>query len=126
MRIPAVDGSGPDGRPSRLLRAYAVTDGRTRSRHTDLEIESLVSTTALGNSQHVRLSLERRAIARLCLEVLSIAELSAHLDLPLGVTRVLVGDMAYEGLVSVHRPVDATAHPDLALLQRVLAGLRAI
>jgi Protein of unknown function (DUF742) len=56
----------------------------------------------------------------------SSAEVSAHLDLPLGVTRVLVGDMAYEGLVSIHRPVNPDAHPDRALLERVLAGLRAI
>jgi hypothetical protein len=49
-----------------------------------------------------------------------------RLDLPLGVTRVLVGDMADEGLVSVHRPVSSAAQPDRALLQRVLAGLRAI
>jgi Protein of unknown function (DUF742) len=51
---------------------------------------------------------------------------SAHLDLPLGVTRVLVGDMAVEGLVSIHHPSSPEAQPDLALLQRVLAGLRAI
>jgi Protein of unknown function (DUF742) len=39
---------------------------------------------------------------------------------------VLVGDMACEGLVSIHRPVNPDAHPDRALLERVLAGLRAI
>jgi hypothetical protein len=126
MRSPHVNGSGSGGGPSRLLRAYAVTGGRTRPRHGDLEIESLVATTALGAGPRAKLSLERRAIARLCRDVLSIAEVSAHLDLPLGVTRVLVGDMAAEGLVSIHRPVDSRAQPDLALLQRVLAGLRAI
>jgi signal transduction histidine kinase len=38
----------------------------------------------------------------------------------------VVGDMAVEGLVSIHRPSSPEAQPDLALLQRVLAGLRAI
>jgi hypothetical protein len=126
MRTPDADGSHPSGGPSRLLRAYAVTGGRTRSRHTELEVESLVATTALGDSESPRLSMERRTIAHLCRQVLSIAEVSAHLDLPLGVTRVLVGDMAAEGLVSIHRPSSPEAQPDLALLQRVLAGLRAI
>jgi hypothetical protein len=125
MRTPDAGGSNQSG-PSRLLRAYAVTGGRTRPRHTDLEMESLVATTALGEGESPRLSMERRAIAHLCHQVLSIAEVSAHLDLPLGVTRVLVGDMAVEGLVSIHRPSSPEAQPDLALLQRVLAGLRAI
>ena len=120
------DGDHPVNGPSRLLRAYALTGGRTRPRHAELEIESLVATTPLAHHPGVVLSLERRAIASLCLDVLSVAEVSAHLDLPLGVTRVLVGDMAYEGLVSVHRPVNPDAHPDRALLERVLAGLRAI
>ncbi len=126
MRIPYAGGSRPDRGPSRLLRAYAVTGGRTRPRHAGLEIESLVSTTEQGYSSYAALNMERRTIARLCLEVLSIAEVSAYLDLPLGVTRVLVGDMACDGLVSVHRPVDPDGYPDLALLQRVLAGLRAV
>ena len=52
---------------------------------------------------------------------------SGRLDLPLGVTRVLVGDMADGGLVMVHRPTQAAGErPDLALLERVLYGLRAI
>jgi hypothetical protein len=72
------------------------------------------------------LSLERRSIALLCRDILSIAEISARLDLPLGVARVLVGDMAGEGLVTVHRPASVGDRPDLALLERVLYGLRTI
>jgi Protein of unknown function (DUF742) len=51
---------------------------------------------------------------------------SPHLHLPLGVVRVLVGDMADEQLVVVHRPAHAGDRPDLALLERVLDGLRTI
>jgi Protein of unknown function (DUF742) len=54
-----------------------------------------------------------RAIAALCHDLLSIAEVSAHLHLPLGVIRVLVGDMADEHLVMVHRPTHAGDRPDL-------------
>jgi DNA-binding IclR family transcriptional regulator len=70
--------------------------------------------------------MERRQIAELSHRVLSVAELAALLDLPLGVARVLVGDLADEGLVSVHRPVTAGVRPDPGLLERVLDGLRAI
>jgi hypothetical protein len=102
-----------------------MTGGRTRPTGTDLEIEALVSTTALGE-RAPKLTVEQRAIATLCRDILSVAEVAAKLELPLGVARVLVGDMADEGLVVVHRPAQPGDRPDLALLERVLYGLRAI
>jgi hypothetical protein len=102
-----------------------MTRGRTRPVYADLEIEALVSTTSQGE-RTPKLTVEQRAIAGLCRDILSIADNSARLDLPLGVTRVLVGDMADEGLVLVHRPAQAGERPDLALLERVLYGLRTL
>jgi hypothetical protein len=109
----------------RRVRPYAMTGGRTRPSHDFFEIEALVATTATGE-QTPRLSVEQRAIAALCHDLLSIAELSARLHLPLGVIRVLVGDMADERLVVVYRPAQAGDRPDLALLERVLDGLRTL
>ena len=107
----------------RRVRPYAMVGGRTRPTHDDLEIEALVSTTSVGQ-RTPKLTVEQRAIAALCHDLLSIAEVSAHLHLPLGVIRVLVGDMADEHLVIVYRPAHASDRPDLALLERVLYGLR--
>ena len=119
----------PDEQPGipgrRRVRPYAMTRGSTRPVYADLEIEALVSTTSHGERMP-KLTVEQRAIAGLCRDILSIAEISARLDLPLGVTRVLVGDMADEGLVLVHRPAQAGERPDLALLERVLYGLRTL
>ena len=118
--------TSPDEQPAsdlRRVRPYAMTGGRTRPTHDELEIEALVSTTSTGE-QTPKLTVEQRAIAALCREVLSIAEVSAHLHLPLGVIRVLVGDIADERLVMVHRPIHAGDRPDLALLERVLDGLQ--
>jgi hypothetical protein len=109
--------------PGRLVRPYYMTGGRTRPAHDDLEWETLVSTTALGETSPKVGGVERRAIVSLCRDLLSIAEVSAHLDLPLGVARVLIGDMAEQGLVILHRPTTVGDRPDLALLQRVLYGL---
>jgi Protein of unknown function (DUF742) len=109
--------------PGRLVRPYYMTGGRARPTQDDLEIEALVSTTAMGE-RSPRLTVEQRAIIALCRDLLSVAEVSARLDLPLGVTRVLVGDMASEGLVLLHRPTSVGDRPDLALLQRVLYGLQ--
>ena len=67
--------------PGRLVRPYAMTGGRTRPADDDLELETLVSTTSLGETS-LTLSLERRSIALLCGDILSIAEISARLDRP--------------------------------------------
>jgi hypothetical protein len=109
--------------PGRLVRPYYMTGGRARPTQDDLEIEALVSTTAMGE-RSPKLTVEQRAIIALCRDLLSVAEVSARLDLPLGVTRVLIGDMATAGLVILHRPTSVGGRPDLALLQRVLYGLQ--
>ena len=111
--------------PGRLVRPYYMTGGRGRPTQDDLEIEALVSTTAMGE-RSPKLTVEQRAIIALCRDLLSIAEVSARLDLPLGVARVVIGDMAAEGLVILHRPTTVGDRPDLALLQRVLYGLNQI
>jgi Protein of unknown function (DUF742) len=109
----------------RRVRPYAMTGGRTRPSHDTLEIEALVATTSVGE-QTPKLTVEQRAIAALCHDLLSIAEIAARLHLPLGVIRVLVGDMADEQLVMVYRPAHAGDRPDRGLLERVLYGLRTI
>jgi Protein of unknown function (DUF742) len=114
----------PAADPQRV-RPYAMTGGRTRPTHdAPLEIESLVSTTSVG--QTPKLTVEQRAIAVLCHDLLSIAEVSARLHLPLGVVRILVGDMADEHLVMVHRPAHPGDRPEQDLLERVLDGLHSI
>ena len=119
--------TSPDHRAAdpQRVRPYAMTGGRTRPTHDDLAIETLVSTTTIGELTP-KLTEEQRAIAVLCHDLLSIAEVSAKLHLPLGVVRILIGDMADEQLVMVHRPTHAGDRPDLALLERVLYGLHTI
>jgi hypothetical protein len=70
----------------RRVRPYAMTGGRTRPTDHDLEIEALVATAAMGQ-QAPRHTVEQRAIAALCRDVLSVAEVAARLHLPIGVTR---------------------------------------
>src|SRR5690606_33947860 len=88
-------------RPS-LVRMYTVTGGRTAPR-MQLALEALVSSPP-SMQLGLNYSREYRAINRLCLQVRSVAELSALLHIPLGVPRVLVADMADEGLVRVYQP----------------------
>jgi len=107
-----------------LVRPYTRTGGRTHSDH-NLALEALISTTEQGRRYHGAASVEHRLICDLCVQTRSVAEIAAHLRLPLGVVKVLVGDMADAGLVLVHasRLVlgDRSA---LEFMDRVLQGLR--
>jgi predicted RNA-binding protein with EMAP domain len=109
-------------------RPYTATGGRTRPAH-DLELETLVQTVKGIDEQLAGLGREQRSIAVLCREVMSVAEFSARLDLLVGVTRVLVGDLAVQGVVVLHRrraTVAAADPPPVELLERVLHGLKNI
>jgi hypothetical protein len=97
--------------------------GVTRVLVGDLAIEDLVGSAGPGEPPPW-LSLEHRSIATACRETLSVAELAARVDLPLGVTRVLVGDLASQGMVTVHRAPSHTGGPNVALLEQVLHGLQ--
>ncbi|MGQ0576587.1 MAG: DUF742 domain-containing protein [Pseudonocardia sp.] len=106
------------------VRPYAWTRGRTKSGF-DLAIETLLSTSQRGREQMMMLPVEHRAVAQLCEQTRSVAEVAALLSIPLGVARVLLGDMAGLGLVMVHQTVSSAGNgPDLALMERVLGGLR--
>ncbi|NUL03338.1 DUF742 domain-containing protein [Streptomyces lunaelactis] len=108
-----------------LVRPYAMTGGRTRPRY-QLAIEALVSTTADLSRLQGQLP-EHQRICRLCIEIKSVAEISALLSIPLGVARILVADLAEAGLVAIHQPggdESAGGQPAVTLLERVLSGLR--
>jgi Protein of unknown function (DUF742) len=119
--------SDDEGGPAFRVRSYVITQGRTRSA-VDLPLETLVRVTPQGVSAAPRLALERKQIVSLCNAPISIAEISAHLRVPLGVARVLVGDMAEQGLLKSYQPQHAKTgeRPDLKLLERVLDGLQAL
>ena len=110
--------------PGPFLRPYAMTEGRTEPTGADLAIEDLVALPGGSGEPPPWLSLEHRSIALACRETMSVAELAARVDLPLGVTRVLVGDLASQGMVTVHRAPSHAGPPNVALLEQVLDGLQ--
>ncbi|MFE3939566.1 DUF742 domain-containing protein, partial [Streptomyces goshikiensis] len=70
---------------------------------------------------------EHRALLGLCRsETQSVAELAAEADLPVGVVRVLLGDLLEAGHVKVSRPVPPAQLPDERILREVIEGLRAL
>jgi hypothetical protein len=106
------------------VRPYAITGGRTRAA-TDVPIEAIVYRTPNGERAMSSLSMERGQILALLASPQSAAEISARLRLPLGVARVVLGDLVDEGFVALNTR-SATGRPDLRLLERVLDGLQAL
>ncbi len=116
------------------VRPYAVTGGRVSGASKDLPMEALVE--ARSDSQNLKgLTPEKKRILLLAAgQFQSIAELSAHTRLPLGVVRVLVTDLSDEKHLTIHTggtANDKSTHDEsggisLSLLESVLDGIAAL
>ncbi|GGZ28312.1 DUF742 domain-containing protein [Streptomyces nitrosporeus] len=119
-----------DAEAGPVVRPYAMTRGRTgsASRHRlDLIAIVVPEPEADDPGRDRTLSPEHVEIVELCSDMpQSIAELASGLDLPVGVVRVLVGDLVEEQLVHVTRPVPPAELPDVNILREVINGLRAL
>lgn len=105
------------------VRPYVLTGGRTRTRQ-HLFVHTLVSVRRYDTSYATALPPEARSLYdRAAGTSESVAELSAHCGISLGVTRVLLGDMAADNRVTVNSETDISPY-DPRVLKRVIHGLR--
>ncbi len=113
--------------PTFRVRPYTLTGGRTRT-EVELGLETQVRTTEQGARRIELLALELRDIVEICRQPLSVAEISAHLHVPLQVAKVLVGDLITSGDVDSHAATAGNdgGRPDIRLLERVLEGLQSL
>jgi hypothetical protein len=121
------DAAGP------VVRPYAMTRGRTsHAAEGKIDLIALVvSGSMVGDDEKAlddhSLSPEHLDIVERCqLQATSVAELAADLDLPVGVVRVLVGDLLEGEHVHIHKPVPPAELPDEKILREVINGLRAL
>jgi hypothetical protein len=114
------DAAGP------VVRPYVMTYGRTQPTRGKLDLISLVVATRPAPAAEVGLGPEHIAIIRLCRGPLSVAEIAAHLDLPAGTIRVLIGDLLDKRFVEVQAPPSETNMRDDRMYKAVLDGLRAL
>jgi hypothetical protein len=119
---PAVRPNEAAGDSNSTLRPFVITSGRVDGPDPDIGMETQVTTHP--GAAPARLPPEKRAIVTLCVEPLSVAEISARLRLHLGVTRILVGDLRAAGQLEVHVLDNEFPSPDT--IMRVIRGLRAI
>jgi hypothetical protein len=108
-----------------VVRPYALTGGRTRSSR-EFDLIAIIATAATSTFAPPGAGPEHIAILDMCVRPLSVAEISAKLRLPLGVVRVLLGDLLDYGLIVVRRPEPENRLPNERLLKEVLHGLEAL
>src|SRR6185437_150483 len=95
-------GEQPPAREAHLVRPYTLTAGRTGT-DVDLPLEAPVQTLRAALNHRWPANDVRGSIVKLCVKSPSVAEISARLDLPVGVARVLVGDLVTSGYLQVHK-----------------------
>jgi hypothetical protein len=104
-----------------LVRLYALTRGRARSASYDLDLITLV--TAGPRRDTDRLTPEYRRVLSVCTSPQSVAEVSAKVDLPLGVVKVLLGDLIEQNYLVFRSSWAPTDVPSMDMLQKVLDGI---
>ncbi|MFF8883543.1 DUF742 domain-containing protein [Streptomyces flaveolus] len=113
-------------RPSRrgLVRPYVVTEGRALPTRNTFDLVTMVTAAHTTTSG---LAPEKRRAVQLCTGgFLSVAEVAAHLDLPVSVVKVLLSDLVDSGHMTARAPVPRAELPEARVLQEVLDGLRAL
>ena len=110
-----------------VVRLYAVTRGRTRAAgQAPLDLIDVVEATGRRPADTFRPSPEHRRMLNGCRKPVPIADLASEIDLPLGVVRVLLGDLIHHGLIKVYRPASRQPATDERLLRKLLDGLQAL
>jgi len=123
-RGPDVDDADPDvDEGESLVRAFTLTGGRTRNETVQIAIERIVFQSPSSQQSPPPLGPVETDIWIIAGARLSPAEISARLELPLGVVRVLIGDLVSAGLLDVGRTTTAA---DGQLVRRLIDGVRAL
>ncbi|MDQ1031235.1 hypothetical protein QF035_008817 [Streptomyces umbrinus] len=110
-----------------LVRPYVITRGRTLPAGNEFSLITLITTATDQRQRPRRLSPEEQQVLEMCSSgYLSVAEIAAHSQLPLGVVKVLLSSLAEGGYLVTRAPVPSAHLADKNLLQEVLDGLRTL
>ena len=112
--------AGPVVRPYALTKGRTIPDGRE-----SLGLIDVVAATGERPAEYFRPGPEHRRILRICQRPATIVDLTSEIGLPLGVVRVLLGDLISQGMLRIVSAQRDQA-PDERLLRKVLHGLRSL
>lgn len=103
------------------LRPFVVTKGRTTAQ-ASVRVETLVEPAGDGNQARFE---KKKLLDRTLGKPISVAELSAHLNLPIGTTMTLVSEMLDEGLLSAHNTLEeSSGAANLDIMTRIINRVR--
>jgi Protein of unknown function (DUF742) len=114
-----------DSEAGPVVRPYALTRGRTRSAGTALGVIDQLVVVGAAVPDSRGLGPEHRRLLGLCRAPMAVADLAADTDLPLGVVRVLLGDLLERGAIALVGPPEQRNQAE-TVLRNVLDGLRAL
>ena len=119
--------SSPPRTEPNLVRPYTLTAGRT-SASVVLPLEAPIEANESAKNHRWLPNDVRGEIVKLCATRPSVAELAARLNVPLGVARVLVGDLVRSGDLRVLATLDDSSSVEerRELIGRTLRGLRTL
>ncbi|WP_242902752.1 DUF742 domain-containing protein [Actinomadura terrae] len=117
---PADDEVWLDDDAGRLVRPYTVTAGRTRP---SVEL-SLLSLVVAADRPPPTADPEYARALDLCRRPTSVAEVAAHLQLPVVVTKVVLSDLLDRRAMTTQATYIAADPTDRALLEKLLDGLQ--
>ncbi|MCF2532142.1 DUF742 domain-containing protein [Yinghuangia soli] len=129
---PEVYGQGPydaPGADSELadadayIRPFIITGGRTSPLADGLRLETLIR--ALPAALSAPLAFEARRVVELCQQPCSVAEIAAAMRVPVGVARVVIGDLLAGNLVFCHETPRAESMP-VHTIERIRDLVRAL
>jgi hypothetical protein len=123
---PSLQGRLLDDHAGPMVRPYVMTSGRLEPTRGDFDLITLVVAIAGDTEGQIGLGPEHRAILQLCQSVLSVAEITGHLNLPVATVRVLLGDLLDKGFVTMQEPEPEADMHDIRLYKAVIDGLRAL
>ena len=109
-----------------VVRPYALTGGRTTpGGGTSFGLIDVATATGQQPAATFRPSPEHRQIMSLCHRPIPVVDLASEIDLPIGVVRVLLGDLVQAGLLMI-RSAPRGPVTDQSLLRTVLHALESL
>ncbi len=108
-----------------LVRSFALTGGRARS-GANVDLLAFVVATDAARNVVWQTQPEHRAILAHAATPISLAELASHVDLPLGVVRVLLGDLVELDAVAIAEPAAVSSKHEDHVLKAVINALRTL
>ncbi|MGP4110688.1 DUF742 domain-containing protein [Streptomyces sp. 4N509B] len=119
------DDDGPTRTEGPAVPLYVVTGG---GEEDDSLVLDLVTLVVSRSAPSAGAGPEQAAILRMCRRPLSVAEISAHLDLPFSAVNLLVADLLAHRHVEVRQTRAeqelASSDPDLEMLKALIDGLQ--